>query len=107
LRDAFAVHFREGDEVRWDASRRALVCERVERFDGIVLSSRPAGRADPAQAAQALTAAVAELGLQALPWSEALAQWRIRAECLRGWMPELGLPDLSDAALLASLEVWL
>ncbi|GAB1406576.1 ATP-dependent helicase HrpB [Thermomonas brevis] len=107
LRRAFAAHFRSGDEVRWDAARRALVSERIERFDGIVLSAKPAGRVDPAQAAQALTDAVGELGLSSLPWSEALADWRVRVQCLRAWMPELGLPDLSDAALLQARDAWL
>ena len=38
-----------------------------------------------------------------------LAQWRgrERARCLRDWMPDLGLPDLSDEALLATLDAWL
>src|SRR5690606_29449688 len=107
LRHAFAAHFHEGDEVRWDAARRALASERIGRFDGIVLSAKPAGRVDPAQAAQALTDAIRGLGLDALPWSEALSQWRIRVQAVRAWMPELGLPDLSDAALLASLDRWL
>jgi ATP-dependent helicase HrpB len=107
LRQAFAAHFHEGDEVRWDAQRRALASERIARFDGIVLSAKPAGRVDPAQAAQALTDAVRDLGLQCLPWSEALSQWRIRVQCVRAWLPELGLPDLSDDALLASLHAWL
>jgi ATP-dependent helicase HrpB len=107
LRREFAGHFHTGDEVRWDAGRRALASERIERFDGIVLSSKPAGRVDPTLAARALTDAVGKLGLQALPWSEALSQWRVRVQCLRAWMPELALPDLSDAALLASLDEWL
>jgi ATP-dependent helicase HrpB len=107
LRDAFAAHFSDADEVRWDADRRALVSERIARFDGIVLAAKSAGRVDPALAARALTDAVRELGLSALPWSEALAQWRIRVQCLRAWMPELGLPDLSDPALLATLDDWL
>lgn len=107
LRDEFAAHFREGDEVRWDAARRALASERIERFDGIVLASKPAGRVDPALAAQALADAVRELGLAVLPWNDALSQWRIRVQCLRAWMPELKLPDLSDNALLASLDTWL
>jgi ATP-dependent helicase HrpB len=107
LRAEFAAHFREGDEVRWDAAKRALASERIERFDGIVLSAKPAGRVDPALAAQALVDAVRELGLSALPWSEALSQWRVRVQCLRAWMPELELPDLSDAALLSSLDDWL
>jgi ATP-dependent helicase HrpB len=87
---AFAAHFHEGDEVRWDAGRRALASERIARFDGIVLSSKPAGRVDPALAARALTDAVRDLGLTALPWTEALSQWRVRVQCLRAWMPELG-----------------
>jgi len=107
LRRTFAAHFSEADEVRWDAGRRALVSERVARFDGIVLASKSAGRVDPALAARALTEAVRVAGLSVLPWSEGLAQWRIRVQCLRAWMPGLGLPDLSDAALLATLAAWL
>lgn len=107
LRRDFAAHFSDRDEVRWDAGKRALVAERVQRFDGIVLDARPAGKVDPAQAAQALTDAVRTLGLDALPWPEALAHWRARVRCLRAWMPELALPDLSDAALLATLDHWL
>ncbi|WP_027079482.1 ATP-dependent helicase HrpB [Luteimonas mephitis] len=107
LRSAFAGHFSDRDETRWDGDRRALVAECVQRFDGIVLDARPAGRADPAQAAQALTDAVRDLGLYALPWSDGLRQWRARVQALREWMPELDLPDLSDDALLASLDDWL
>ncbi|MBC7988139.1 MAG: hypothetical protein H7Y19_00970, partial [Luteimonas sp.] len=58
-------------------------------------------------AARALTDAVRALGLDALPWSEALRQWRARVQSLRGWMPELALPDLSDAALVQTLDAWL
>ncbi len=107
LRRDFAARFSDRDEVRWDDAKRALVAERVQRFDGIVLDARPAGRVDPAQAAQALTDAVRALGIDALPWRESLAQWRARVRCLRAWMPELPLPDLSDDALLARLDTWL
>ncbi|KAF1685401.1 ATP-dependent helicase HrpB [Pseudoxanthomonas taiwanensis] len=107
LRADFPGRFVEEEGAVWDAERRALVARRESRFDRIVLDSRPAGRVDPAQAAQALTNAVRELGLEALPWTEGLRQWQARVVCLRAWMPELGLPDLSDAALLASLDSWL
>jgi len=107
LREDFADHFREGDEVRWDADKRALVGERIARFDGIVLSSKPTGKVDAALATRALVDAVREIGLDALPWNEAASQWRIRVQCLRAWMPELALPDLSDAALLTTLGDWL
>ena len=107
LRRGFPARFVEEDAVRWDAQRQALVAVREQRYDGIVLDSRPAGRVDPTLAARALTDAVRTLGLDVLPWTEALSQWRARVRSLRDWMPELGLPDLSDTALLASLDDWL
>lgn len=107
LRADFPDRFVDADCVRWDASSRALLARREQRFDGIVLASRPSGRIDPALAARALCDAVGELRLAALPWSEALRQWRARVRCLRAWMPELGLTDLSDAALLATRHEWL
>jgi ATP-dependent helicase HrpB len=109
LQRDFPQRFSEGDHVRWDPDRRALVAQRERRFDRIVLDARPAGRADPAQAACALTDAVRELGLDVLPWSDAARQWQARVAAVRAWMPELAaeLPDLSDAALLATLDDWL
>jgi ATP-dependent helicase HrpB len=93
--------------VRWDAESRALVSRREKRFDAIVLEAKPVGRIDPLLAAQALCDAVRQLGLSALPWGDALSQWRDRVRCLRAWIPELALPDLSDEALLTSLDDWL
>ena len=107
LRADFPQRFQQRDVVRWNGERRALEARRESGFDRIVLDSRPAGRVDPAQAARALTDAVRELGLEALPWTDALRQWRYRVQGLRQWMPELGLPDLSDAALLGTLDDWL
>jgi len=107
LRAEFPDRFVTADAVRWDAGKRALSAQRETRFDRIVLEARSTGRVDPALAAQALTDAVRERGIDALPWTESLGQWRERVRCLREWMPELGLPDLSDEALLADLDRWL
>ena len=107
LRADFPDRFVEEEGAVWDAVRRALVVRRESRFDRIVLDSRPAGRVDPAQAARALTAAVRELGLDALPWTGGLRQWQARVACLRAWMPGLALPDVTDQALLASVDQWL
>ncbi len=107
LRAGFPARFTEQEGAVWDPQRRALVARRESRFDRIVLDSRPAGRVDPALAAQALADAVRELGLEALPWTAGLRQWQARVACLRRWMPGLELPDLTDAALLASVDQWL
>jgi len=107
LREDFPERFTEADSVRWDERSRALVSRRETRFDEIVLGSKPGGKVDPLLAAQALTKAVAELGLPCLPWSERLQQWRSRVNCLRTWLDDTSLPDLGDSALLSSLQHWL
>ncbi|MEO8742401.1 MAG: ATP-dependent helicase HrpB [Lysobacteraceae bacterium] len=95
------------DRVAWDNDKRAIVAVRERRFDHIVLESKPIQHPDPSRYADALVDAVRQFGLSALPWSDALSQWRERVRCLRAWMPELGFADLSDDALLASLDDWL
>jgi ATP-dependent helicase HrpB len=107
LEREFPQRFVEEDSVRWDAELRGVVAQRVRRFDRIVLDTRVLGRADPARCRAALLDGVRALGLAALPWTEAQQQWRARVASLRAWMPELGLPDVSDAALLGTLESWL
>jgi ATP-dependent helicase HrpB len=103
----FPERFVERDFVRWDNGARGLVARREKRFDKIILESKPAGRPDSAQAAEALCEAIVELGLDALPWTDSLRQWRERVRCLREWLPDLGLPDLDDETLVASREHWL
>ncbi|MDR0184426.1 ATP-dependent helicase HrpB [Lysobacter sp. UC] len=107
LREDFPQRFVTEDRVVWDANARGIAAVRETRFDRIVIESKPLARPDPARYADALVDAVRQLGLRALPWTPAQRQWRDRVRCLRAWMPELTLPDLSDAALLASLDDWL
>ncbi|TCZ82833.1 ATP-dependent helicase C-terminal domain-containing protein, partial [Lysobacter sp. N42] len=109
LEREFPQRFVTEDRVVWDAGARAIAAVRERRFDRIVLDARPLPRPDPARYADALVDAVRQLGLDALPWADGLRQWRERVRCLRAWMPELAdaLPDLSDDALLATLEAWL
>ncbi|MBF6023236.1 ATP-dependent helicase HrpB [Lysobacter niastensis] len=112
LRREFPGRFVTEDRVIWDAAVRGIAAVRETRYDRIVIDSRPLAKPDPSRYADALVDAVRQLGLQALPWTESLAQWRARVRCLRAWMPELAqgdaaLPDLSDTALLASLDAWL
>jgi ATP-dependent helicase HrpB len=107
LQRDFPSRFVERDVVSWDEAAQRLQARRERRFDRIVLESRPAGRVDPQLAADALCAAIAERGLIALPWTDASRQWLERARCVRAWAPALGIPELGDAALLASLHAWL
>jgi ATP-dependent helicase HrpB len=102
----FAQRFASERLVRWNRETRAVDAFEQRRFDAIVLERRSVPpRAE--DAVPALIAAVRELGLDALPWSDHARELRTRVEALRAWEPELGLPDFSDAALLATLDEWL
>ena len=92
--------------LRWNEQRQAVEAFEEQRFDAIVLERRSVP-VQPQDALPALLAAIRAGGLEALPWNESARRLRARMQALRAWMPELGLPDLSDAALLASLETWL
>ncbi|KZC19593.1 MULTISPECIES: ATP-dependent helicase HrpB [Rhodanobacter] len=92
--------------LRWNDERGAAEAFDERRFGAIVLERRSVP-VKPADALPALLAAVRAKGLDALPWSEHARRLLARMQALRGWMPELGLPDVSEPALLASLEDWL
>ena len=102
----FASRFTQERVARWNRDKRAVETFEERRFAQLALERRsvPSSTGD---ALPALLVAVRDAGIDALPWSESARALRLRAACLRGWCPELGLPDLSDAGLLASLEQWL
>ncbi|MFA6229147.1 MAG: ATP-dependent helicase HrpB [Rhodanobacter sp.] len=90
----------------WNEERGAVEAFEQQRFGAIVLA-RHSVPVRPQDALPALLAAVRSRGIEALPWSESARRLRTRMQALRAWMPELGLPDVSDAALLDSLDHWL
>jgi ATP-dependent helicase HrpB len=102
----FADRFASERVVRWNRDTRAIEAFAERRFAQLVLERRSVP-ARPEDAQTALLLAVRELGLEALPWGEQTRSLRTRVTCLREWCPELGLPDVSDAALLGTLEDWL
>jgi ATP-dependent helicase HrpB len=102
----FPAAFARERVLRWNEARAAVEAFEEQRFGAIVLERRSVP-VQPADALPALLAAVRSRGLEALPWSESARRLRARIQALRAWMPELGLPDVGDAHLLATLEQWL
>ncbi|RCS29337.1 ATP-dependent helicase HrpB [Rhodanobacter denitrificans] len=102
----FPLRFTRERTLRWNDERGAAEAFDERRFGAIVLERRsvPVKAAD---ALPALLAAVRAKGVEALPWSDPARRLRARMQALRAWMPELGLPDVSEPALLATLEEWL
>ena len=91
--------------VTWnDASERVLARHRV-RLGAIVVADEPLRDVSPNEIAGALAAALAAAGVDALPWSEGARRLRERLAFLQGVDPSW--PDVSDAALAASMQAWL
>ncbi|MCJ8168465.1 ATP-dependent helicase HrpB [Atopomonas sediminilitoris] len=109
--DALADLKTQHEVLEWDERAGELRAERQTRIGSLLLASEPLPHLDDAARGQALLALVRKRGLALLSWPEELQQWRARVGLLR----ELELaqqgqsqwPDVSDAALLASLEHWL
>ncbi|MHB1059423.1 MAG: ATP-dependent helicase HrpB [Rhodanobacter sp.] len=100
------LRFTRQRTLRWNDERGAAEAFEEQRFGAIVLERRSVP-VKPADALPAMLAAIRANGLGSLPWSAGAQRLRARMQAVRAWMPELGLPDASDAALLASLEDWL
>lgn len=96
----------QADEIVFDKAAKALRARRVKRFGALILSETPLSAPRDEAAAAILARGVTSIGLDALPWSKALAQWRERVQFLRAAEGE-DWPDLSDEALSASVERWL
>jgi len=92
--------------VRWDAQAEAVVAEEQTRLGAIVLSRRDRRSESGEAVREAMLAGIRQLGLGALPWSEATRQWQARVLSLRAWRKDEPWPDVSDAALAAGLD-WL
>ncbi|MFY9733633.1 MAG: ATP-dependent helicase HrpB [Rhodoplanes sp.] len=102
----FATRIIEGDEVSFDAVSASLRARWTRRLGALALAERPIPITPNEETARRLARGVAELGLDRLPWSKALAQWRDRVTFLRRHEGE-DWPDLSNPALAASADKWL
>lgn len=93
-------------EIAFDRQARALRARATRRYGALTLNERPLPVPATEEAAKALASGLVALGLDALPFSKALAQWRERVVFLRQAEGE-EWPDLSDEALAATAEEWL
>ena len=99
------------EELEWDEREGVLRAERQRRVGELVLSREALSGLDEAARSRALLGLVRRRGLELLPWTPELRQWQARVALLRRLdlqhKGDSEWPDLSDAALLASLEDWL
>src|SRR5262249_26718050 len=95
-----------GDEIAFDAASASLRARRLRRLGVIALAEQPLTVAPDDAAARLLAQGAARLGIERLPWTKPLRQWRDRVMLLRRAEGGEGR-DLSDAAVAATAVDWL
>jgi ATP-dependent helicase HrpB len=115
----FADQIEGEDVIAWDEGAQAVVARRRERLGALVLRDVPLPDPDWGAVTRVLLDAIVRSsggvgsaggagvagGLDALPWSEGARELRERIAFLRAHDP--AWPDVSDAALTATLDQWL
>jgi ATP-dependent helicase HrpB len=98
------------EHVEWDYRKERFVAERRSLVGGILLAAEPLEQVPEQAKSEALLGLLRKRGLGLLPWTAQLLQWRARVMLLHrieGDREANPWPDLSDDALLESLETWL
>lgn len=105
------LHAYHGDRITeeasvvWDRSAQAVRARRKLMFGSLVLKEEQLAKPDQTTVTEALLDGVRIEGTSILPWNKQSSQLRDRIRVMRKYDAEL--PDLSEEALLASLEDWL
>jgi ATP-dependent helicase HrpB len=103
----FADLITENEGVFWDAKSSSVKAGLTRKLGAIVLKERPAKEIDPSLTSQVMLDGVKQMGLNALPWTEAARGFQARVKFLARVMDGAGFPNLVDEALVATLDDWL
>ena len=103
----FAKQIEVSEDVQWDTRSLSVNAARVRKLGALILEERVLTDANQEAMAAAMTRGLREMGLRVLPWSEAVNSFRAQVMFLQRMLPEDGWPNLSDGALMESLETWL
>jgi len=105
----FASLIEHRQRFEWDAREQAVVAQDERWLGAIRLGERRLENPDSARVLSALLEGIRGLGLDALPWTKEARALRQRLTFAREFdtQPPRPWPDVSDSALLATLDEWL
>jgi ATP-dependent helicase HrpB len=106
LRETHAALLSEVTHVSWDERLQCVQARRQLRIGAVILQDQTWQEADPQAVAQALLEGIRRHGAAALPWTTASRELQARL-CFMHRLAPQDWPDVSDDALLATLETWL
>ena len=105
IEQRFADQIEHREEISFDPASGSLRGRRSERLGAVMMAERPFPVLPGPEATKKLAEGIIGAGLDRLPWTKPLQQWRKRVMFLRRANTEW--PDLSDAALAANAAEWL
>jgi ATP-dependent helicase HrpB len=106
IESCFASQIETREETYVDPQTLALRARQRRGLGALALAERPVPVISDEASARVLTDGVFRAGLDRLPWSKAISQWRDRVNFLRAAEGD-EWPDLSDQALTARAEQWM
>jgi ATP-dependent helicase HrpB len=105
IETSFADRIAARSELSFDPASASVRLRRLRQLGAITLSEQSAPAPADETSARLLADGIARLGVERLPWTSALRQWRDRVMFLRA-AEDSEWPDVSDAALAADID-WL
>lgn len=93
------------EHIFWDGGSGVVRARARDRLGSLVLRERAIGEPDPAAVARTLLSSIAQNELRDLPWTDAARQLQQRIAFVHAADPSW--PDVSDAALVRTVEQWL
>ena len=105
IEERFADRIENRDEVTFDEKSLSLRARRSRRLGALALAEQTRKVEPNEDTARLLAEGIARAGMNKLPWTKSLTQWRDRVMFLRRAEGD-EWPDLSDAALAANID-WL
>jgi len=108
LEEHFAAQIQDRAEIVWDDREQVVRARRERRLGALILESADIRDPDSQALQNAALTGLRQLGIAGLPWTPELRQWQARVLLMRQFeVPsQEPWPDLSDAALAATLEEW-
>lgn len=102
----FGERIEAATQVTFDSQTVSLRARSVRRLGAVNLGEKTLPVPPDEDSAAILAEGIARLGIERLPWTPGLSQWRARVNFLRAAEGE-PWPDLSDATLTANAAAWL
>jgi ATP-dependent helicase HrpB len=108
LDEHFGALITQTGAVFWDERAGAVSAKRERRIGALVLEAVDLLEPDSSAVQEAVLTGLRNLGVEGLPWTPELRQWRARVMLMRQWQVAgpVPWPDLSDASLAAALPEW-